>query len=165
MKRYIRSSIADVAEEDIDVRLELADSLDTVPEVLTRLLTDTDYFVRDAAIQNPNTPIKSLCHLYDITNNPDIGTALSLRADTPSKMLQYISRSSVYMTQCGLASNINTPTEALNTLARHATDFHVRKLIAENPNVSIELLEKLSNDRSKKVSATAKNRLAERSAE
>lgn len=56
MKRYIRSAIMDIGDEDKDIRKDIAKSSTNNTDILEQLSRDPDRKVREQVAKNPNTP-------------------------------------------------------------------------------------------------------------
>ena len=56
MKRYIRSAIMDIGDEDKDIRKDIAKSSTNNADILEQLSRDPDRKVREQVAKNPNTP-------------------------------------------------------------------------------------------------------------
>lgn len=60
MKRYIKADIADILDEDLDLKVDLARKTSTRPATLAQLANASEVVVREAVACNPNTPISTL---------------------------------------------------------------------------------------------------------
>lgn len=132
MKRYIKSAITPLSNESLEDKRMIARESDD-PEVLEQLFKDNshlgeyEYFVCLDLAQNPNTPL-------------DILEQLGNKLDYDTRIRNVV------------AENPNTPLSLLEELYRYGgvtTAIH----IAENPNVSEDLLRKIS-----RLSATPYNK-------
>lgn len=70
MKRYIRSDIIDIKDEDFRDRLHQAEDFTTSRRVLERLLNDPEFVVRDAAERRLNS-LDSAERFYKERDVPD----------------------------------------------------------------------------------------------
>ena len=120
MKRYIRSAVVNVADEDEDIKKELASSSDTSLEDLYNLIDASgDFsFIPQYAASNPSIPIENL---YELSNSDKV----------------YVRR--------GVALNPNTPLDILDHLS-HDEDAGVRTYIATRKDIPSWLCTRLSND-------------------
>jgi len=67
MSKYVKSAVMNLGDEPVDVRIQIASSEDTLPEVLVQLANDENWEVREQVAMNPNTPWDTLVKLgnYD----------------------------------------------------------------------------------------------------
>ncbi|GEM_PF-634914 len=149
---------------DTEVRLGIAESLNTSEEVLGILATDSYSKVRAMVAQNPHTPINIVEQLMgDISDivreavayHPR--TPLSLHQQfqlqleatqnpvTCEDILWQLSTSQWMRIRLGVAAHSNTPANVLLQLANDE-DVMVRKAVALNVNSPPEALEKLATD-------------------
>ena len=125
MKRYIKSAIVPLSEEDLSTKRQISRESD--PEILEQLFYDninsddweTKYFVCLGLAQNPNTPREILMQL-----------ASNWRTD--SRILQ------------AMALNPAADIEILQKLKTYKL-LSINSAIAQNPNVTEELLFELAN--------------------
>ena len=117
MKRYIKSAITNIFDEDPEVREQIAKDPRTTAAILVQLADDAHCYVRSYVAENPNTPVDTLKQL----------------ACDPSQGV----RGSVAM-------NPNTTDQIFQILANDY-DRWVRKMVASHTKDKV-LLEKLAQD-------------------
>jgi len=100
----------------------------TDPEVLTALVSDVSYEVKDAIAQNPHTPA-------DVLHN--LGSCAATNPNTPPKTLEQLALAGY----ADAAANPATPTTNFESLLDH--HYLVRAAMAANPNTPPELLAQL----------------------
>lgn len=188
MKIYIKSAVIDPSEESDDVRYtivrnentrpetlrELAkdESLsirfgvarhkNTPPDVLTWLAADPSENIQEAVAANQNTSAETLRHLYfENRDNPSVRIA-SYVIENPSVPADLLSDAVWNAPHLRKAVGLNrtTPLDLLEALAT-SSNYYVRYTVADNPNVSVELLKKLAKDEEPLVSEAAAEHLAE----
>ncbi|MGD1912520.1 MAG: hypothetical protein ACFB2X_17225 [Rivularia sp. (in: cyanobacteria)] len=150
---------------DAEVRLYIAESLNTSEQVLAMLARDSYSKVRAMVAQNPHTPINIVEQLMgDISDIVREAVAyhpltplnlhqqfqLQLEAIenpvTSEDVLRQLSTSQWMRIRLGVAAHSNTPTDILLQLASSDEDVMVRKAVALNLNSPVEALEKLAKD-------------------
>ena len=127
MKKYIKSAITPISSESPDSQALIARDPNTTPEVLEQLYYDnkssldweTRYYICLELAANPNTPVDILEQLSD-----------GLKVD--------------HRIRREVAANPSTPVDILQKLVR-GSGYDVCRAVAENPNVSEELLRKIAS--------------------
>ena len=143
MKKYIRSAVADTANESTDVREHTA-RYSTRADELHQLINDPEEGVRIAAIYNPNTPIEDLVAKYkDKTDIYEVKSALVDRPDIPEDIQYDLAGSTLYTIYSDLANKPNTSQAVLTKLADHK-DWRAAACVANNPSTPENILWKLS---------------------
>jgi hypothetical protein len=149
---------------DAEVRLHIAESLNTSEQVLEILATDSYSRVRAYVAQNPRTPINIVEDLMgDVSDIVREAVAfhpltpltlhqqfqLQLEATenpvTSEDILRQLSTSQWMRIRLGIAAHSNTPGDVLLRLASDE-DVMVRKAVALNVNSSAEALEQLATE-------------------
>ena len=150
---------------DAEVRLHIAESLNTSEEVLEILATDSYSRVRAMVAQNPRTPINIVEDLMGDVSDV-VREALAYHPLTPLTLhqqfqlqleatenpvtsvdiLRQLSTSQWMRIRLGVAAHSNTPVEVLLRLASDE-DVMVRKAVALNVNSNAEVLEQLATDK------------------
>lgn len=119
MKRYIRSdTLNEQLPDSWRERMDVARSHSTSAEILVKLSTDADEYIRRAVAENTSTP---------------------------STTLEKLSDDAAYLVRMGVAENPNTPSNILESLA-HDSNEYVRRAVALNPNTPVKTLEYLAED-------------------
>jgi predicted DNA-binding WGR domain protein len=130
-----------------NVRKVIAANLNTPTDVLEKLVGDRTVEVRVALAKNPTTPASALIQLADdvyekvrkiVLKHPRIpGEALYKLRNLISNNVEY------YLRQAASDSDLSP-----DTLSKMAQEYNwrVRKLVARNPRMPLEFLEKLAND-------------------
>ena len=164
MKRYIKSAIANLGNEDLDSRIAIAKDPNTPLDVLEMLSNDRSYKVRLRVIKNPNaTPellarmaeqVLPLCGGWGKTSYQiDLCAALVGNQNTPMdwrlKLLNTPVGSQCVYNLTTLARGKNTPAEILTMMAdifidrQHNSD--VLEYITRNPNTPVDTLRKIND--------------------
>ena len=126
MKRYIKSAVSDISNEDFEVQQEIAVTTDDVETILQLYKNRNNH---SEVARNPNTPIEIL---------------RKLARETPASNTGY--STSVFD---NLAWNPNSPSDVLSEIS-HKCDWHTLGIIIKHPNVSYATLKLIS--KSDKVS-------------
>ncbi|MEO1762449.1 MAG: hypothetical protein AAFR83_10835 [Cyanobacteria bacterium J06629_18] len=149
---------------DAEVRLHIAESLDTSEEILAKLATDSYSRVRGMVAQNPRTPLNIVEDLMGDVSDV-VREAIAYHPLTPLTLhqqfqlqleatenpvtsvdtLRQLSTSQWMRIRLGVAAHSNTPPEVLLRLASDE-DVMVRKAVALNVNSTAETLEQLATD-------------------
>ncbi len=141
-------TLAQLAEDyHENVRKAIAANPNTPTDVLGKLVGDRTVEVRMTLAKNPATPASALIQLADdvyekvrkvVLKHPRIpGEALYKLRHLISNNVEY------YLRQAASDSNLSPDT--LGKMAQEY-DWRVRKLVARNPRMPLEFLEKLAND-------------------
>jgi len=124
MKRYIKSAVKDIGDEDYDTQSNIALDKNTPPEDLERLYNlDGNLRLMPDFAHNPNCP-------------PEILEEIALK--TPVSNSGY--NISIFD---GLATNPNTPTSALLIMAKKC-DWYTINFIIKHPNTTYKVLEAIT---------------------
>ena len=172
MKRYIKSAIIPVIEEDMETKMYIAKNSDN-PDTLRELyewaknrsgfvtatilsnpnapqdILSNDSFLSNKELRyvlasNPNTPISMLRKLSEY---PDTHARLSQNPSIPEDVMHSMLISANPSARVNLASNPSTPVDMLDKLADNS-DHWVRHDVASNPNTPTDVLRKLLHDES-----------------
>lgn len=163
MKRYIKSTVVSLFDEDPEVIRSVAmHSADD--KVLRKIFNhystpnDYDYFYCLDLASNPNTPSDILEQLSNFRYDSRIRAKVAENPNTPIETLYGLTRFSYDDILRGLAKNANTPSDLLSKLAKDRDDW-VCAYVAGNPNTSKDDLVTLSTHTSPDVRyAVIKNR-------
>ena len=90
MKRYIKSAIVPISDEDSNIRKEIAKSTSGDDLTVDQLSSDKDRKVREQLAKNPNTPIDTLRKL-STDKSYKVRTAVAKNPNTPSELLAEMS--------------------------------------------------------------------------
>lgn len=156
MKRYIRTAVTNVSDEDIYSRREIASKTDDV-YLLRQLSEDNDPSVRASVARNQHTPIDILLKL---TEDPIIPVRenLMMRDEVLPLEVQMALASNTPGLRKLLLQYEDVDTEIINLLSNDENDI-VREMAAIKPRLSDENKIRLSNDKDKYVRyELAKNR-------
>ena len=140
MKRYIKSVVSNILDEDLDTRREIAKDTHTSLDVLRTLMSDSDYQVRHKVASNPNT-------------TPDMLDVLVFDSSS------WVRQSAAFQYK----DKYTIPVDTLTKMANHA-DTYLRYTASQCDSLGIELLFSLLNDNCYDVSRTSRKtikRLAE----
>lgn len=162
MKRYIKSTVRTLSEEDLPTKRELAHDPNTTPEVLEQLYYDnkssldweTRYYICLELAANPNTPMDVLEQLSDgIKVDHRIRREVAANPSTSVDILQKLVRGSGYDVCRAVAENPNVSEKLLRKIAslvpcEHDKDMYSMMLcaVAENLKTPTDILEKLSQN-------------------
>jgi hypothetical protein len=134
MKRYIRTATLD---EQLDPsykkKMGLAQDRSTSAEILVKLSTDDDYYIR-----------------YDVAKN----------TSTPSTTLAQLAEDSVGLVRSAVAGNASTPADTLRQLAHDDSNW-VREQVAQNDNTPRDVVEVLAEDGDIEVRRCAREKLGD----
>ena len=140
MKRYIKSAIADLSTEDLDIRLELARDFNTSPTVLEQLVYDPFAGVRIQVANNPNTP-ESALKLLAADRNFDVRETVAKREDLSVDILAALVNFSDITILDKVARNKNVTDEILmDMLSRDTKDNDVAYVVSRTEMASSEVL-------------------------
>ena len=140
MKRYIKSAIADLSTEDLDIRLDLARDSSTSPTVLEQLVYDPFAGVRIQVAKNLNTP-ESALKLLATDRNFDVRDAVAKREDLSVDILATLANSSDITILDKVARNENVTDEILmDMLSRDTKDNDVAYVVSRTEMASSEVL-------------------------
>lgn len=155
MKRYIRSAIYNIADEDYNTRWELAKSPDTSPEILAQLAEDYEPQISYKALHNPSTPPEVLKKFVDTAPTSydyNSGTKAEIAMTNPSMPVEVLSNLDKYKRLWdAIAVNKSTPKRTLVRLIELADSTHDLQLlsnIAMNPNAPKQFLSRMINTNS-----------------
>ena len=168
MKRYIKSAVSPISNEDYETRREIAE-ITTAPKVLHELVYGNDYDTTLKALANPNLSIEDMYAF--IKEDWDYRSALALNPNLPDDILNKLlndKNSDVYHKLLWnprlpepevkklveslpntFSSRITIFDETkpiiMERLSKYCNDPDTLENIAHNPNVSEEILDRLSN--------------------
>lgn len=144
MKRYIRSAIVPVADEDWKVQIEIAMNPRTRADVLDAIARQNydAITVLQFVLSNSNTSVDTLNWLAG-NSIPYVRESVARRRDIPSSTLDKLADDPAGDVRCSVAENPNTSLRTLGKLAKDP-EFSVRKRVAENPKASSSILIRLT---------------------
>ena len=116
MKRYIKSAVRGILEEDYTTQSRLA-TQSVYPRELTELANSSDESVRYDVAANPSTSAEVLVKLSQ-DKDPDVQYKVALNPNTPVDCLREMFEQSQFSVDGALAHNPNTPTDILIELYR-----------------------------------------------
>ena len=177
MKRYIKSVITSIQDEDPETLKEIAETT-TDPAILSEILYSDDYTATIIALSNPNLSISDMYAHADadwdyraaLAENPNLPDDLiqKLFNDTDSdvydrllwnpklsdtEVQQLLTKvSDDYTRQITLFDD--TKPIILDRLGKYSTDSATLRNIARNPNISSEILDRLSKSNDINVRCT-----------
>lgn len=158
MKRYIKSAVADVSDEDMDSRKEIAKSTTANVAMLEKLSRDSDRRIREQIAKNPNTPIdvleqlstdKSYLVRMQIARNPNTPASLLSQMVKNEKTFYEGKKYRNLEVFWELLKNENTPLEDRITIAKdeysmkYASD--VKEFLARKKSTPTEILEAIAS--------------------
>ncbi|MEM1394740.1 MAG: hypothetical protein AAGG00_15905 [Cyanobacteria bacterium P01_H01_bin.150] len=118
---------------------------------LQRLVSDEYNSIPEAVAENPSTPSSVLIELAkrDRLTTRDgcyhtISNKIAMRKDAPPEALEYIVRQPVVPVVCEALRNPNTPDSALEWLVENQDDEIILSAVAKHPNITTDILERLS---------------------
>ena len=157
----------------LNTRVAIARNPQTASKTLSYLATDWHENVRKAVAQNPNTSQEILKKLI-LDNAIALRLAIAKNPDTPAEILNLLADDPYEKVRKALVKNPNVPGDAvfklrkllgynlksyLQKIAIDSTtspqilaqlakedEWHIRNLVAQNPNTPIEILEQLAED-------------------
>lgn len=144
MKRYIRSAIVPITDEDWKVQIEIARNPRTRAETLD-VIAKQNYdaiTVLQFVVYNPNTSVATLNWLAS-NSIPYVRELVARRQDLPSSTLDKLADDPAEDVRCSVAENPNTSLRTLGKLAKDP-EFSIRKRVAENPKASSSILIRLT---------------------
>ena len=132
------------ADDNEDIRLEVAKNENTPPHILEILSDDRDDNVRFGVAVNENTPAPLIKKL---ANDDDEGVrgAVARNPNTPTDVLETLARDNDYWPRDAVAANEKSPQGSLELLAGDV-ESNVRSSVAANPNTPISTIEVLARD-------------------
>ena len=143
MKRYIRSAVRSMSDEDTLTKMEMAAS-QVRPEILRELANSEAFVVQSMVAHNPNTPVDVLQQLAEddyeptrteVARNPKLSKEILAKlAEDPSSRVRGI-----------VAINPSTPLRILSKLAGDH-EWTVRKAVLENPKASSSIVERIAKN-------------------
>lgn len=133
------------SDDDQYVRGVVASSDSTPPEVLMKLSNDEFERVRDIVAENPSTPPETLIKLSN-DKSFMVRRGVAVNPSTPPEVLMKLTNAhqEVYL-RIPLAKNRFSPPEALAKLSNDKSVM-VRRGVAKNPSTPPEVLVRLSSD-------------------
>ena len=126
--------------------------------ILKKLVTDTDYLVRQAIAEHPNVTIEILDKLKS-DENVNVREQVAKNPNISLVIMKYLTKDSVAIVRQAVANNSQTSTTILYKLKSDRSPS-VRQAIAQNPNTHLDVIHKLASDANKIVRAAAKDNLA-----
>ena len=146
MKRYIRSAVVPVSDEDWKVQIDIAMNPRTRADVLDEIARQNydAITVLQFVIGNPNTSESTLSWLAG-NSIPYVRELVACRQDLPSSVLATLADDPVWQVRSSVAENPNTSIRTLGKLAKD-TEFSVKARVAKNPAASPSILIKMTKD-------------------
>ena len=149
MKRYIKSAVSPLSNEDPGARQEVAKASDRSLDEQMILVKDSnqpviDYGVVVNVARNPNTPIYVLEKLID-HDNTLVRKSIACRKDIPIDMLIKLSDDDNNTVRWVVASNPNTPVNLIVEFS-NSREQGARRSVARNPSTPTYVLERLAQD-------------------
>jgi len=141
---HIFSLVEDSESQDYNVRKIVAYQSMTPPEILTKLSSDTNDYVRSEVAKNRNTP-KYLLEKLSKDRNKMVIKSVGENSSTSSEVLHQICLMSDRYMLYSITRNLSLSKETLRMLGKHE-DYKVRCNVAGHANTSLDTLMKLSND-------------------
>jgi hypothetical protein len=132
------------SDDDQYVRGVVASSDSTPPEILMKLSNDEFERVRDFVAENPSTPPEVLMKLSD-DNSGNVRRGVAENPSTPPEVLIRLARDKEEYIRTSVAQNRFSPPEALLKLSSDK-ERYTRARVASNPSAPPEALAKLSSD-------------------
>jgi len=137
------------------VRMYVARSKYTPPEVLTDLSNDPSDSILQFVFLHKNTPLhirhKIAKHfksnmntiLHDLckNENTELREAVAKSPITKHDILNTLSKDSNHLVRATVAANPNTDSNTLQSLAKNNEDIGISQIIIENPNTPLKILE------------------------
>jgi hypothetical protein len=138
-------------DKEYGVRYHVAEHPHAGPRLLQRLLKDKNSEVADAALRNPNTPLKARLAALGQRFDNDVTRAAAANPDTPAELLERWAKldTSGIMRRV-IASNPSAPTELLEPWAMQLVPESDRldslqNAVARNPRLSAPMATLLSS--------------------
>jgi hypothetical protein len=130
MKRYIKSAILPISDEDVVSRMTIATNTDDA-EILRELSKDPEPNVRINVADNENTPEDVL---RELATDDWVDFAVARNPNTPIDVLETLMESEDSSVRRSVAENLSTPVSWLYNLERHDVSDEVRQAAWDNPN-------------------------------
>lgn len=150
------------ADPDWATRALAAKSPNIPVELLKKLASEEHSMVRFATTQNPNLPKECFEKLATddewmirlaVAGSPEI-------SKIPLKFALQLAEDKVLTVRCALAINHHTPSEALDKLGSNPNeDLTVKKKLAQNPSISLNLLMQFLEDKNLVIAEAAYNNI------
>ena len=128
MKKYIKSAITPISDEDVVSRMTIARVSDD-PEILRELAADPDDDVRIEVADNENTP-EDVLRLLAEDSYADFAVARNPK--TPIDLLEELSESGDTSVRYSVAENPSTPPYLLYQLSKYDPSGEVRQTAWDN---------------------------------
>ena len=137
MKRYIKSAVVDVHNEDMYDRCAIA-SAHTDPAVLESLKDDRRPEVIKALCSNPNLPL-SIIEEFARARDYEKRRGIASNPSTPVDILDSLKNDPCDYVQVDLVRNPNTPHDTLKYMAEHCHNLYVAEAFVNGKSNSIPL--------------------------
>ena len=124
MKRYVKSAVMSISDEDPNTKYDLAGEPD--PDILRTLSEDSDDWVVGRVALNPNTPRQLLTKLSN-HHNWGVRYGIAQNTATPIRTLRKLSKDKQYQVRRAVALNPSTPREVVECIAYYDPDGDVRE--------------------------------------
>jgi len=123
--------LANLANNDFTVRVNVAANDDTPPEVLSRLAMDNNRMVQRMVARNKNTPPEVVASILERDRQA--------RRETTKELLEKFKRMAVVGDPAVVAANRETPTVVLESLAKSNIDW-INRSLAKNPSAPPQMI-------------------------
>ena len=131
------TSTNELENKSKNTRENIASDKNTPVNVLEKLSTDKDEWVRRCVALNTSTPTSVLERL-SADEDDDVRRGVAENENTPAEVLAKLSTDS-FTVRCGVASNVNTPVDILEKLSKDE-EKDVRWSVAYNASTPVDML-------------------------
>ncbi|MGD1918207.1 MAG: hypothetical protein ACFCAD_04580 [Pleurocapsa sp.] len=133
-------------------------NINTPPEILRELATNTDSLIRQGVTEHPRVTVEILDKLKS-DRNISVREKVAQSSTISPKIIEELASDSSPLVRRAIAANTKTTANILNKLK---SDFSltVRLAVAENYNTEIDTLKELLNDEIPKIVESAKDNLS-----
>jgi predicted DNA-binding WGR domain protein len=129
---------------DSEIRIGVAENVNTPPHVLGMLASDSDQSIRLTVAENANASLHAL-KMLAADADPGIRCAVAGNAASPKEVLALIEGDFEISVRMAVASNPNAPAECLLKLSKDA-HLGVRERVSNNPTAPIDVRVSLLDD-------------------
>ena len=143
MKRYIKAAIANIFDEDSEVKQSIAKDPRTPADVLAQLANDENCWVRSSVAENPNTPVDALMQLAR-DSYQGIRGSVAMNPNATDQIFEMLSKDYDIWVRKMVASHAKDR-GLLEELAQD-DDPEIRWSVAYNLNTPVEILSGLLYD-------------------
>ena len=131
-------------DDDRWVRYYVAQNLSAPPDLVEQWASDADKTLRKGVAERPSLPLHLLTMLADDAEW-EVRAAVARNSSTPAEVLARMRGDEEALVNWELAQNPSSPLDLLTLLAQHP-DEDVRQRVVKNPSLPAELLAKLAED-------------------